>query len=106
MFSSTAAVYGTPAGSPVREDDPIAPINPYGASKAMSERIIMDQAAKTTDLGARGKLMGEAEQIALDETATIPIYYYVSKNLVAKHVKGYEDNVKDIHRSRWITVQR
>lgn len=81
------------------------PLNYGGYSNAKFDGL-MDQATKTTDLGARGKLMGEAEQIALDQTATIPIYYYVSKNLVAKHVKGYEDNVKDIHRSRWITVQR
>ena len=67
---------------------------------------LMDQADKTTDLVARGKLMSEAEQIALEEAATIPIYYYVSKALVAKHLEGYEDNVRDIHRSRWMTVNR
>lgn len=45
IFSSSAAVYGSPADSPIGEGAPIAPINPYGASKAMSERMIMDQAA-------------------------------------------------------------
>ena len=45
VFSSSAAVYGIPAHSPVREDALIAPISPYGASKAMSERMIMDLAA-------------------------------------------------------------
>jgi len=42
IFSSTAAVYGTPEKVPVREDAPLAPINPYGASKVMSERILAD----------------------------------------------------------------
>jgi UDP-glucose 4-epimerase len=42
IFSSTAAVYGTPPGSPIAEDAPLAPINPYGTSKMMSERVIMD----------------------------------------------------------------
>lgn len=45
VFSSTAAVYGAPTLSLVQEDTPLAPINPYGASKAMSERIIADHAA-------------------------------------------------------------
>ncbi len=44
VFSSTAAVYGEPAGGVADEGDPVAPINPYGASKAMSERILSDYA--------------------------------------------------------------
>ncbi|MCO6441255.1 MAG: UDP-glucose 4-epimerase GalE [Nitrococcus mobilis] len=45
VFSSTAAVYGLPAGPVVTEEAPLAPINPYGASKMMSERICQDLAA-------------------------------------------------------------
>ena len=42
VFSSTAAVYGAPARSPIPESAAIAPINPYGAGKAASERMISD----------------------------------------------------------------
>ncbi len=42
VFSSTAAVYGAPEGGLVDERAPLAPINPYGASKAMAERILTD----------------------------------------------------------------
>jgi UDP-glucose 4-epimerase len=42
IFSSTAAVYGVPEVIPVGEDAPLAPINPYGASKMMSERLLSD----------------------------------------------------------------
>jgi UDP-glucose 4-epimerase len=45
VFSSTAAVYGIPEQIPVTEVAAVAPINPYGASKAMSERMLMDLAA-------------------------------------------------------------
>ncbi|MBW7470129.1 UDP-glucose 4-epimerase GalE [Marinobacter sp. M216] len=45
VFSSTAAVYGMPDETVLTEDMPLAPINPYGASKMMSERMIMDLAA-------------------------------------------------------------
>ena len=40
VFSSTAAVYGTPESSPIREDFPIRPVNPYGESKAMVETML------------------------------------------------------------------
>lgn len=45
VFSSTAAVYGMPEQTVLTEELPLAPINPYGASKMMSERMIMDLAA-------------------------------------------------------------
>jgi UDP-glucose 4-epimerase len=45
VFSSSAAVYGTPAGGVAREDSPTAPINPYGSSKLMSEWMLRDLAA-------------------------------------------------------------
>ncbi len=44
IFSSTAAVYGNPLELPVTEDTLLAPINPYGASKMMSERFLADLA--------------------------------------------------------------
>ncbi len=48
VFSSTAAVYGMPDQQVLTEDLPLAPINPYGASKMMSERMIMDLAAASS----------------------------------------------------------
>ncbi|MEO3750407.1 UDP-glucose 4-epimerase GalE [Streptomyces sp. B6B3] len=45
VFSSTAAVYGEPAGSPITEDFPTAPTNPYGASKLAVDHMITSEAA-------------------------------------------------------------
>ncbi|GAA0269037.1 UDP-glucose 4-epimerase GalE [Alteraurantiacibacter aestuarii] len=45
IFSSTAATYGVPETSPVSEDLPKAPINPYGWSKLMTEQMLADTAA-------------------------------------------------------------
>ena len=45
IFSSTAATYGIPEKSPVSEDSPKAPINPYGMSKLMTETMLADVAA-------------------------------------------------------------
>jgi UDP-glucose-4-epimerase GalE len=40
VFSSTAAVYGTPQIVPIPEDSPFAPVSPYGESKVMVEKIL------------------------------------------------------------------
>lgn len=40
VFSSTAAVYGHPIQVPIPEEHPVAPVNPYGESKLMAERIL------------------------------------------------------------------
>jgi UDP-glucose-4-epimerase GalE len=42
VFSSTCATYGIPETVPIREDAPQRPVNPYGASKLMVERILAD----------------------------------------------------------------
>jgi UDP-glucose 4-epimerase len=44
IYSSTAAVYGTPEIMPVDESAPLRPINPYGASKVIVENILQDSA--------------------------------------------------------------
>ncbi len=44
IFSSTAATYGIPEVSPVTEDSPKLPINPYGMSKLMTEFMLADTA--------------------------------------------------------------
>jgi len=49
VFSSTAAVYGTPDSVPINEDSPLHPENPYGHSKLMIEQVLSDC---EKDLGA------------------------------------------------------
>ena len=45
VFSSTAAVYGDPLRTPIDEDHPKNPVNPYGASKLAIERMLADCSA-------------------------------------------------------------
>ncbi|QZD93658.1 UDP-glucose 4-epimerase GalE [Qipengyuania xiapuensis] len=45
IFSSTAATYGVPESSPISEDSPRSPINPYGWSKLMTEQMLADASA-------------------------------------------------------------
>jgi UDP-glucose 4-epimerase len=44
VFSSSAAVYGQPQSELIGEDHPQAPINPYGESKLIVERVLRDAA--------------------------------------------------------------
>ncbi len=45
IFSSTAAVYGEPIKTPIGEDHPLSPVNPYGRTKLMMERAMADYGA-------------------------------------------------------------
>ena len=42
VFSSTCATYGVPDSVPIKEEQPQNPINPYGATKLMVERMLQD----------------------------------------------------------------
>jgi oligopeptide transport system substrate-binding protein len=83
----------------------IGPQN-YGRYSNPEFDKLMDQSETTVDLAARGKLMQQAEAIAMADQPVAPIYYYVSKELVQQWVKGWVDNIRNIHRTRWITVER
>ena len=51
VFSSSAAVYGEPAEVPIREECATRPVNPYGWTKVMGERILADAAAAQDGAG-------------------------------------------------------
>ncbi len=80
-------------------------LNYSGYSNPEFDRL-MDEAARTTDLEARAEILRQAEALAMADQPYMPIYYYVSKNLVAKHVKGWVDNTKDVHRTRFLRIER
>jgi UDP-glucose 4-epimerase len=52
IFSSSATVYGTPQSLPLTEDAPLSAVNPYGATKLMVERMLMDQCTAQPRLSA------------------------------------------------------
>src|SRR5580658_5586811 len=55
VFSSTAAVYGTPKLVPIPEDLPFDPVNPYGESKVLVEKMLkwMDQCSGLRSIALR-----------------------------------------------------
>ena len=77
----------------------------YGRYASEEFDRLMDEANATADPEARTKLLHRAERVALDDSAALPIYYYLSRNVVSPKVKGFEDNAFDIHRTRWLTLE-
>lgn len=79
--------------------------NNYGRYSNPEYDKLMLEAEVTADLVKRGALMQKAESYVMADLPIIPIYHYVSKNLVAKNIVGFEDNSKDIHRWRYVTLK-
>lgn len=76
----------------------------YGKWSSEEYNQLLDEAARTQDLDQRAGMLEKAEKIALDEDAALPIYFYLSENIVSPKVKGFEDNVFDKHRTRWLSM--
>lgn len=77
--------------------------NNYGRYSNEEFDNLMTQASTELDLAARGELLAQAEKIAMDEFAAIPIYWYVSKDVVSPKISGFEENAKNIFRTRWLS---
>jgi ABC-type oligopeptide transport system substrate-binding subunit len=49
-------------------------------------------------------LVEQAEALLMRDTPVIPLYYYVSRHLVKPSVRGYQDNPRDVHLSRYLSI--
>ena len=81
----------------------VGTMNPAGYVNSEYDAL-MRKAEKETDLAARAKLMHQAETILLKELPIIPIYHYTTQHLVASRVKGWKDNVMDVHPTRYLSL--
>jgi oligopeptide transport system substrate-binding protein len=70
--------------------------NSTGWSNPEYDRLIAAARAEI-DEARRLEILHEAEQILLDEVPIVPIYFYVSKNMVKPYVRGFYNNLQDLH---------
>lgn len=77
--------------------------NNTGFSHAGYDKLVRD-AAREFDPAKRMKLLQDAEAILMDELPVVPIYFYVTKNMVKANVQGFHDNVRDTHPLRQIKI--
>ena len=75
----------------------------YGRYNNPDFDALLAQAATELDLDARAALLREAEALAMEEYAALPLMFYVSRNVVSPRISGFEDNGQDVHRTRWLS---
>ena len=74
-------------------------------SNAAFDQLNID-ADNEPDAAKRSELLARAEQILLDDAPMVPIYNAVSRNLVQPYVRGFEDALTNVHRTRWMSIDR
>jgi oligopeptide transport system substrate-binding protein len=52
----------------------------------------------------RAQLLQQAEALFMRDLPFIPLMYYGSMNLVSDTVSGFEDNLQNIHPTRWMSI--
>ncbi len=67
---------------------------------------LLDEASSAGSAAARQALLGEAERQLLGDVPLIPLYFYVSKHLVAPRVQGWYDNVMNVTYSKDLALAR
>ena len=66
----------------------------------------LKEAATTLDLGARAKILHDAEKLLTDEYAIAPLYHYVSVSMLKPHVKGYQPNIKKVLPTQYLRIEK
>ncbi|MCC5870556.1 MAG: peptide ABC transporter substrate-binding protein [Gammaproteobacteria bacterium] len=103
-LASWLAVYDDPQTFTLLLETASGPNN-LGDYSNESYDALTAQAAASVDLAERARLLREAEAHAVREQALIPIYHHAARNLVAEHVTGWQDNLLDVHRSRFLGLR-
>jgi oligopeptide transport system substrate-binding protein len=67
---------------------------------------LMRQALAEPDVPKRIALMRQAEALFVEDSPIVPIYFYRSKHLVSRDVKGWVENLPGQHLSRYLWVER
>ena len=90
VFSSTAATYGEPVYTPIDEKHPQQPINPYGNSKLMVERILDDY---DKAYGLKSVRLRYFNVAGADSKARIGEWHEPETHLIPNVLKAKEDKV-------------
>ncbi|MDP2698376.1 peptide ABC transporter substrate-binding protein [Thalassospira sp.] len=80
------------------------PLNYAAFNNARFDELML-AAEQESDLKSRATLMQQAEAVMMEEQPYIPIFYYVSKQLVSPKIEGWIDNAPDRHLTRWLDLK-
>ena len=76
--------------------------NNYGRYHNVAFDAALDAAQRERDATKRGLILQRAEEIALADYAWIPLRFRTTQDLVQTYVKGWVDNPREFHRTRWL----
>ena len=65
---------------------------------------LMDDAAKEVDLIKRAAILKQAVEIFLRDLPYIPLLFYGSMNMVSDQLNGWEDNIQNVHPTRYLRI--
>jgi len=80
--------------------------NNYGSYNNPKFDALVNQAQDTVDAKARGELLKQAEQLALDDYAVVPTRFGQTLDIIMPQVKGWIANVRNFNRSRWLWKEK
>jgi oligopeptide transport system substrate-binding protein len=103
-LASWLAVYDDPQTFTLLLQTESGPNNLGNYSNSEYDRLT-DTASRQADPAARARLLREAEALAVREQALIPLYHHVARNLVSPRVTGWQDNMLDVNRSRYLGLR-
>ncbi len=79
--------------------------NNYGGYANPAFDVLLDKAQQEPDAGKRGALLKQAEQMALNDYAWVPVLFRVTRDIVQPYVKGWETNTTNFHQTRYLWVE-
>ena len=74
----------------------------YGDYNNPAYDDLLEKADHEANAGVRAQYLKQAEKLMIDDAPVLPLYYWVSRNLVNPSITGWEDNIIDHHRKRWM----
>ncbi|MCT7374441.1 peptide ABC transporter substrate-binding protein [Chelativorans salis] len=76
----------------------------YAKYKNPEYDALMEQAAAEGDLEKRAEILRQAEAMFLEDQPFMPLLFYSSLSLVSPKLEGWEDNIQNVHGTRWMSL--
>lgn len=77
----------------------------YSGYDSSAYDTVLTRAIAEADFQKRKQLMREAEEILLNDSPILPLYFYVTRSLVSERIDGWKNNISNVHPSRTLRIK-